>query len=90
MRWCNVQTNLYDLQAKTYPTICTHHKLHNNTENKIPVFPEWQDMMQQTSQAHNRFDDDNSMGYRYILSIISTEKGQMNRYNPVYCNDNKR
>ena len=24
-----------------YPTICTHHKLHNNNENKIPIFPEY-------------------------------------------------
>ena len=32
MRWCNVQTNEHDLQAKTYPTICTHHKLHNNVD----------------------------------------------------------
>ena len=40
MRWCNVQTNEYDLQAKTYPTICIHHKLHNTNENKFPVFPE--------------------------------------------------
>ena len=39
MRWCNVQTNEYDLQAKTYPTICTHHKLHNTNE-KFPVIPE--------------------------------------------------
>ena len=38
IRWCTVQTN--DLQAKTYPTICTHHKLYNNNENKFPVFPE--------------------------------------------------
>ena len=49
MRWYNVQTNEYDLQAITYLTICTHHKLHNNDENKIPVFPEcicnaWQKM----------------------------------------------
>ena len=27
-----VQTNEYDLQAKTYPTSCTHHKLHNTDE----------------------------------------------------------
>ena len=27
MRWCNVQTKEHDLQAKTYPTICTHPKL---------------------------------------------------------------
>ena len=40
MRWCNVQTNEYGLQVKTYPTICTHHKLHNTDENKFPVFPE--------------------------------------------------
>ena len=42
--------NEYDLQAKTYPTICSHHKLHNDNENKYPVFPEcicnkWQNMM---------------------------------------------
>ena len=50
MRRCTVQTNAYDLQAKTYPTIYTHHKLHNNNENKFPVFPEricnkWQKTM---------------------------------------------
>ena len=50
MRWCNVQTNEYELQAKTYPTIYTHHKLLNTNENKFPVFPEciyskWQNMM---------------------------------------------
>ena len=48
MRWCTVQTN--DLEAKTYPNICNHHKLHNNNENKFPVFPEhicnkWQNMV---------------------------------------------
>ena len=37
MRWCNVQTNEYDLHAKMYPTICTHHELHNTNENKFPV-----------------------------------------------------
>ena len=36
MRWCNVQTNEYDLKAITYSIICTHHKLHNKDENKIP------------------------------------------------------
>ena len=43
-RWCNVQTNERDLQAKTYPTICTHHKLHNNNETKsrFPVmYMQW-------------------------------------------------
>ena len=50
MRWCNVQKNEYDLQDKTDPTICTHHKLHNTNENKFSIFPEciynkWQNMM---------------------------------------------
>ena len=50
MKWYNVQTNVYDLQAKTYPNIRTHHKLHNDNENKFPVIPEricnkWQNMM---------------------------------------------
>ena len=40
MGWCYVQTHEYDLQAKTYPTIWSHHKLHNDDENKISVFPE--------------------------------------------------
>ena len=58
MRWCTVQTNEYDLQAKMYPTICNHHKLHIIMKKKFPVFPEriwnrWQDMMQQTSQTYN-------------------------------------
>ena len=28
MGWCTVQTNEYDLQAKMYPNIYTHHKQH--------------------------------------------------------------
>ena len=59
--------------------------------------------MWQTSQAHNhgnydnngkegyfRFDDDNNMSYRYIHSITYTEMGQLNIYNPIYCNENER
>ena len=37
-----------------------------------------------------RFDDDNNMSYRYILSITWTEMGQLNTYNPIYCNNNER
>ena len=33
LKWWNVQTNEYDLQAKSYSTIRTHHKLRNN-DNK--------------------------------------------------------
>ena len=37
-----------------------------------------------------RFDDDNNMSNRYIFSITYTETGQLNTYNPIYCNENKR
>ena len=37
-----------------------------------------------------RFDDDNNMSYRSTLSITYTEMGQLNTYNPIYCNENKR
>ena len=33
-----------------------------------------------------RFDGDNNMSYIYILSITYTEMGQLNTYNPIYCN----
>ena len=36
-----------------------------------------------------RFDYDNNMSYRYILSITYTEMVQLNTYNPIYCNENK-
>ena len=81
MRWCNVQTNEYDLQAKTYPTICTHYKLHNTNENKFPVFPgyiynKWHTTTEKYENngkgGYFRFDDDNNMSYRYILSITYT------------------
>ena len=50
------QTNTIQ-QAKTYPTNCTHHELHNNNENKIPVISEcicnkWQNMMQNKHLMH--------------------------------------
>ena len=55
MRWCNVQTNEYDLQAKTYLTTWTQHKLRNDNENKMPVFPEYiytiSDRHEETSPA---------------------------------------
>ena len=36
-----------------------------------------------------RFDDDNNMSYRYILSITCTEMDQLNTYNPIYCNETR-
>ena len=37
-----------------------------------------------------RFDVDDNMSYRYILSITFTEMGQLNTYNSIYCNENKK
>ena len=37
-----------------------------------------------------RFDDDNNMSYWYILSFTYTEMGQLNTYNSIYWNENKR
>ena len=34
-----------------------------------------------------RFDDDNNMSYKYILSITWTEMGQLNTYNSIYFKD---
>ena len=107
MRWCTVQTNEYDLQCKTYPIICTHHKLHNNNENKLPVSGNvyaisdriWcnKNLRHTTTENYDnngkgeyfQFDDDNNMSYRYILSITYTEMGQLNTYNPIYCNEKR-
>ena len=36
------------------------------------------------------FDDDDNISYRYILSITYTEMGQLDTYNPICCNANKR
>ena len=87
MRWCNAQTNEYDLQAKTYPTVCTHHKLHNTNKYKFPVSRNvytisdriWcnKHLRHTTTEKYEnngkggyfRFDDDNSISCRYILSI---------------------
>ena len=90
MRWCNVQTNEYDLRAKTYPTIaliinrtiliktnsrfsrnvykisdriwCNTHLRHTTTEK----------YENNGKGGYFRFDDDNKMSYRYILSITYT------------------
>ena len=60
--------------------------------------------MQQISQVHKttekydnngkggylRFDYDNNMTCRYILSINYSEMGQLNTCRPIYCNENKK
>ena len=37
-----------------------------------------------------RFDVDDNMCYRYILSITFTKMGQLNTYNSIFCNENKK
>ena len=46
--------------------------------------------MHTTTEKYDNNGKDNNMSYRYILSIIYTEMGQLNIYNPIYCNENKR
>ena len=59
-------------------------------------------MMWQTSQKHDhgkydnngkgwyfRFDGDNNMSYKYIISITGTEMGQLNTHNPIYFDDKR-
>ena len=36
-----------------------------------------------------RFDDENKMSYKYILSITKTEMGKLNTCNPIYSNEIK-
>ena len=33
--------------------------------------------------SYFRFDDDNNMGYRYIIWITYTEMGQLSTYSPI-------
>ena len=40
----NVPKNEHDLQFKTYPTTCTHHKLHNDNESNAPECNKWQNV----------------------------------------------
>ena len=108
MSWLNVQTKEYNLQVKTYPIICTHHKPHNNNENKFRFsryvyaisdriwcnkhlrHTATEKYDNNVKGGYFRFDDDNNMSYRCILSIAYTEMCQLNTYNPIYCNENKR
>ena len=99
MSWCNVEIDEYDLQAKTYPTICTHHKLYNN--EKIPVFPEcicnkWENRrgtQPRKNMMKGKVDTSDLMmilTWAIDISLNHTEMGQLNTHNPIYCNDNER
>ena len=62
------------MQAKMYPNICTHHKLHNNNENKFPVFAEriynkWQNMMYNKHLRHTTMEKYDNNWERWILTI---------------------
>ena len=96
------------MQTKTYPSICTYHKLHNNNEKNSRFSRNvyaindriwcYKHLRHTTTEkydnnekgAYFRCDYDNNMSYRYILSITYTEMGQLNIYNSIYCNENKR
>ena len=79
-RCMETQSMVNDIKRETSRSWCNKHLRHTTTEKydnngKVGYF---------------RFDDDNNMSYRYILSITYTEMGQLNIYNPIYCNENER
>ena len=69
--------NIYAISDRIW---CNKHLRHTTTEKYDNNGKGW----------YFRFDDDYNMSYRYILSITYTEMGQLNTYNPIYCNRNKR
>ena len=69
--------NVYTISDKI---LCNKHLRHTTTEK----------YESNEKDGYFRFDDDNNMSYKYILSITYTEMGQLNTYNPIYCNENKR
>ena len=69
--------NVYAISDRIW---CDKHLRHTTTE-KYDINGEG---------GYIRFDDDNNMSYRYILSVTCTEMGQLSTYNPIYCNENKR
>ena len=56
---------------------------------KSPEFPQREKYDNNRKGGYLRFDDDNNMSYRYILSITYTEMGQLSTY-PICCNENKK
>ena len=69
--------NVYTISDKI---LCNKHLRHTTTEK----------YESNGKDGYFRFDDYNNMSYKYILSIPYTEMGQLNTYNPIYCNENKR
>ena len=69
--------NVYTISDRIW---CNKHLRHTTTEKYD----------NNAKGGYFRFDDDNNMIYRYILSITYTEMGQPNTYNPIYCDENKR
>ena len=57
--------------------ICSKHLRHTTTEK---YDDNWK-------SGYCRFDDDNNMSHRHILSITYTEIGQLNAYGPIYWNE---
>ena len=68
--------NVYAISDRIW---CNKHLRHTTTEK----------YENNGNGGYFRFDDDNNMSYSYILSITYTEMGQLNTYNPIYCNENK-
>ena len=69
-----ISRNVYAISDRIW---CNKHRRHTTTEKYD----------NNGTGGYFRFDDDNNMSYS-ILSITYTEMGQLNTYNPLYCNEN--
>ena len=86
MRWCNVQTNEYDLQAIINCRILmkTNFRFSRNVYTISDRIWWNKHLRHTTTEKYGNngkggwFDDDNNMSYRYILSITYTEMDQFN------------
>ena len=66
MRWCNMQTNRYVLQAILYSIICTYHKQHSGNGNKHWDFP---------GSIYSNWKDKTRSGPSYVYNGKHTSKG---------------
>ena len=72
-----VSQNVYSISDRIW---CNKHLRHTTTQK----------YENNGKGGYFRFVDDNNICYRYILSFTYTEMGQLNTYNTIYCNENKR
>ena len=106
MKWCTVQTNEYDLQAKSiriFELIINCKiimKTNSRFSRKVYAISDriWCNKHVTTAE---KYDNNGKVDTSDLIMIITwaidisfqslrTEMGQLNTYNPIYCNENKK